>query len=387
MTERDYIVIGLLTLLVIYHVLTTFSNKKSKGFMLFTSFLFVVGYVVLLFYKNLYQSYFEYYYFAVLGFFAIDMFMGNLWKYFKKDLSEFDFIALEEELEDLESTSELLRKRFISTIEIMDDGIAFMDSDGFVFGSDRFIEYFGLENNEFSASELYQKIHRDDLPQYKNTIEKTSKKNPLYSIDYRILRNENILWVKEKGKRIEINKKITYISIIKILDIKLFPQTEIDVLNGLQNTKKLLDEMQKLNRLKTPYNLLNIQLTNIPQINEKYGRDVGDLMMGEYLKKLRYNFIKDNASLFRIGGINFGMIIKDEKKYEILVRALQGSGELLNLKMEFGGITQTLYPNIGISESPYEGKSPDRVFEEAKKALEISLNHQSTANFCFFDRI
>lgn len=387
MTERDYIVIGILSLWVLYHVLTTFSNKKKKGYLLATSSLFVVGYIVLLFNDSLYDQYFNYFYYIVLILFTLNMFLGNIWKHFKKDLSEFDFLALEDELEEIENTSELLRKRFISTIEIMDDGIAFRDSDGSIFGSDRFIEYFGFDKNEISLSELYQKIYKDDLPQYKSVLEKTSKKNPVYSIDYRISKDNNLLWVKEKGKQIINNKKISYISIIKILDIKLFPQTEIEVLNGLQNTRKMLDEMQKLNRLKKPYNFLNIQLTNIPKINEKYGRDVGDLMMGEYLKKLRYNFIKDNTSLFRIGGINFGMIIKDEKKYEILVRALQGSGELLNLKMEFGGITQTLYPNIGISESPYEGKSPDKVYEEAKKALEISLNDQSTTNYCFFNKI
>lgn len=387
MTERDYVIVVILALWLIYHVLTTFSNKKKKGYLLIASFLIALGYVFLKFNPNYYDQYFEYYYYGAAGLFILNMFVGNLWKYFKKDLSEFDFLAIEEELEELENTSELLRKRFVSTIEIMEDGISFRDSNDFVFGSDRFIEYLGLEKNEFSLQELYQKIHKDDLPQYKNAIERTSKRNPKYSIDYRIKKDDNLLWVKETGKRISINKKITYISIIKILDIKLFPQTEIEVLNGLQSTRKMIDEMQKLNRKKIPYNLLNIQLTNIPKINEKYGRDVGDLMMGEYLKKLRYNFIKDNQSLFRIGGINFGMIIKDEKKYEILVRALQGAGELLNLKMEFGGITQTLYPNIGISVSPYEGKSPDKVFEEAKKALEISLSHDSTTNFCFYDNI
>lgn len=387
MTERDYIIIVVLALWLIYHVLTTFSSKKKKGYMLFASFLFTLGYVFLLFNQTYYDQYFNYFFYIISGLFILNMFIGNIWKHFKKDLSEFDFLALEEELEDLEDTSELLRKRFISTIEIMDDGISFRDANEKLFGSDRFIEYLGLENNEFSLQELYQKIHKDDLPQYKNAIEKTSKRNPKYSIDYRIIKEDNLLWVKETGKRITVNKKTTYISIIKILDIKLFPQTEIEVLNGLQSSRKMIDEMQKLNRKKIPYNLLNIQLTNIPKINEKYGRDVGDLMMGEYLKKLRYNFIKDNQSLFRIGGINFGMIIKDEKKYEILVRALQGAGELLNLKMEFGGITQTLYPNIGISVSPYEGKSPDKVFNEAKKALEISLNHDSTSNFCFFDNI
>ena len=387
MTERDYIVIGLLSLLVIYHVLTTLTNKKKKGYSLIASFLFSLGYVYLIFDKNQYVEYFEYYYYGTIGIFSLNMFIGNLWKHFKKDISEYDFLALEEKLEELGESSELLRRRFISTIEILSDGISFRESDGLIFGSDTFISYLGLENNQFTDEELHKKIYKDDLPQYIQAMEKTTKRNPIYRIDYRIKKDEKLLWVKEVGKRINVNKKNTFISIIKILDIKLYPQTEIEVLNGLQGSRKMYDELQKLSRTKSPYHLVNIQLTNIPKINEKYGRDVGDLMMGEYIKKLRYNFIKDNQSLFRIGGINFGMIIKDDKKYEILVRALQGAGELLNLNMVFGGITQTLYPNIGIAESPYEGKSPDKVIEEANKALDITLKDNSNTNFSFYDRI
>ena len=53
----------------------------------------------------------------------------------------------------------------------------------------------------------------------------------------------------------------------------------------------------------------------------------------------------------------------------------------------FGGVTQTLFPNIGISESPYEGISPDTVIEQAKKALDLTLHEKSDVNYCFYDRV
>ena len=387
MSERDYLVIGILALWVIYHLLTTFIGKKKKGYLLIASLLFVGAYLYMLYDDSIKTQYFDYYYYTLIGCFSVNMFIGNMWKYFKKDISEYDFYALEDELEDIKDTSELLRRRFISTIEILHDGIAFRESDGVVFGSDKYIELIGLENNQFELENLLELIHKDDIPQYQNAIEKTTKRNPIYNVDFRIKKDDKFYWVKETGKRISVNKKLTYISIIKLQDIKLFPQTEIEVLDGLDNFKKMYEEMQALNRKKNPYHLVHIRLTNIPQINDKYGRDVGNLMMGEYVKKLKYNFMKDNSSLFRLGGIDFGLLIKDEKKYEILVRALQGSGDLLNLKMVFGGITQTLYPNIGVSESPYEGKIPDTVIEQAEKALHISLQDQSNSNYCFYENV
>jgi len=81
------------------------------------------------------------------------------------------------------------------------------------------------------------------------------------------------------------------------------------------------------------------------------------------------------------------LIVKDEKKFEVLNRALTGNGDLLNLKMVFGGITQTLYPNLGISESTYNGKSPDQIIEEASEALRMSLKDSSDVNYCFFNRL
>jgi GGDEF domain-containing protein len=311
----------------------------------------------------------------------------NLTKIFKRKISEYDFYALEKELEELSSSSELLRKRFVSTIELLNDGICFRDFDDTMFGSDKYIEITGLKDNQFMFEDFEKILYKDDLPEYKNMLEKTTKKSPIYNVSYRVNTLEDIKWIKETGKRIIIDKKITYISIIKPMDIKQFPDSEIDVLNGLSNEKKMYIEMQKLTKTKTPYYFIKIRQTNIPKINEKYGRDVGDLMMGEYIKKLRYNFIKDNESLYRIGGIDFGLIIKDEKKYEFLKRALTGGGELLNLKMVFGGITQTLYPNLGIAESPYDAKSPDQVIEEANEALRLSLLDQTHKNYCFFEKI
>lgn len=384
---NTYFIIGVLALWLVYLLSIKFLGKKRIGYSIIVAFLFILGFLYFYFYEELDSKYYVFYYYGTIGFFLILMVTTNIMKYMKKNISEYDFYALQKELEDVSDMSELLRKRFVSTIELLHDGISFRDFDNSVFGSDRYIELIGLKDNQFTVEEFENRIYKDDQYPYRNALEKTSKRNPIYTIDYRVGNDGKYMWIKETGKRIIITKKITFISIIKAMDIKEFPETEIDVLNELPTYKKMYDEMQKLTRSKNPYHLVKIKLSNIPKINEKYGRDVGDLMMGEYLKKLRYNFIKDNQSLYRIGGIDFGLLIKDEKKYEFLERALSGGGDLLNLQMVFGGITQTLYPNLGIAESPYESKTPDKVLEEANEALNISMKDQSNKNYCFYDQV
>jgi len=79
-------------------------------------------------------------------------------------------------------------------------------------------------------------------------------------------------------------------------------------------------------------------------------------------------------------------LIKDKSKFDLLDRALVGTGELLTLRMDFGGVTQTIYPNLGIAESPYNAKNADLVYKEATEALELSVRDDFETSYCFYNR-
>ncbi len=381
------VLIGIFSLWMIYQITLLIFAKKKEIYNLIVLLLFggVFGFIYLTNQES--ENLKNYVFYAFILYLGIKVLIRGLSAKFKRKISEIEYDNMEETIEEINLSSELLRKRFISTIEILYEGISFRDSDGSIFGSDKYIKYLGIRSNNFDVYEFEEKVHKDDLNVYKNALEKTTKKRPVYRVDYRIKNNGKIIWIKEVGKRIGIEKKVSYISVIKPLDIKLFPETEIDVLNGLPNYRNMYDELQEISRNKMPYNLVIIKLSNVPNINDKFGRDVGDLMMGEFLRKLQFNFIKEEGVIFRITGITFGVIFKDDKKFEFLERALGNTGELLNVSMVFGGITQTLYPNLGIAESPYHKKTPDQMIEEAMTALNISLKENTNSNYCFYDRI
>ena len=380
-----YIPLSIIGLWLIYGIIIKLTKKRKYDFTFLVAFVFLLGFGFFVLNKDFESYTYTLFTYATIALFAFWLIIDNSILLFKKNVSEFDFHDLERELEHVSDSSELVRQRFISTIELFSDGISFRDGD-VIFGTDRYKELMGLKSNEFTYEVFQNMMEKDDLVQYKMKVDKLSKKYPMYSIKYRIKNGDKNLWIIERGKMIIIDKKPSYISVIKPIDLKLYPETDVDVLNNLPDYKKMYQEMQDLSRSKKPYNLVLIQLTNIPTINEKYGRDYGDLMMGEYLSKLRFKFIKDNKSLFRISGLKFGLIVKDKNKFDLLDRALVGTGELLNLRMSFGGITQTIFPNLGISESPYEGKNSDIVYKEASEALMLTLKENFNQSFCFYDR-
>ena len=380
-----YFVIALLVVWTGFNFILKFANKNKADYSFIVTFAYALGFIYYYFYDLMGSIYYTYYTYSLIGFMTIILMFKIIISVFRKDKTEADFQKLEEEIIDLNNDSELLRKRFISTIEILNDGMCFKDEGEDFFGTDKFIEYFGLKNNVFTKEMFEGLIYKDDLIQYKSILEKLTKKSPIYNTTYRIINDGNLVWIKEVGRKIFLDKKTSIISIIKPMDIRQFPESEIDVLNQLPLYKNMYEEIQKLIHSKVPFTFLIIHLLNVPNINEKYGRDVGDLMMGEYMKKLRYNFIKDNHSLYRIGGIDFGLIIKDDRKVELIDRALKHGGDLFNLTMVFGGITQTLYPNLGISESNREGKIADQIIDEATEALKITLKDSYDANYKYFN--
>jgi len=381
-----YVVISLITVWALFNLLLKFANKNKADYSFIVTFAYALGFAYFYFFGLTNSAYYTYYTYSLVGFMMIILMFKILISVFREDVTADDLKALEDEIDEISNVAELLRKRFISTIELLHDGMFFRDEGEDFFGTDKFVEFFGLKNNVFTQEMFEEKIYQDDLVQYKNILEKLTKKSPIYTTTYRVRKDDNLIWLKEVGKKIFLNKKVSIISIIKPMDIKQFPDSEIDVLNQLPLYKNMYLEIKNLVKTRTPFTLLMIHLSNVPNINEKYGRDVGDLMMGEYLKKMRYNFIKDNHSLYRVGGINFALIIKDERKVELIDRALTHGGDLFNLTMVFGGISQTLYPNLGISEFTREAKNADQIIEEALEALKVTLIETYDANYKYYGK-
>ena len=379
----QYISLIIIGLWFLYALLIKLTKKRKYDLSFSIALVFLLAYGYFYFQAGFDHDYFELFQYITGGVFAVWLMLDNVVLLFKKNVSGYDFHNLERKIEHVKEVSELLRRRFISTIELFEDGISFREGDA-IFGTDRFIEIMGLETNDFTVKDLEQIIVKEDFVEYQNILAKCTNKAPKYSIKYRVKIRGRNEWILERGTLLMIDKKRTYISIVKKLDVKLYPRTEIDVLNYLPNTKEMMEEMMRLHRHKKSYHLVLIELTNIPKINELYGRDFGDIMMGDYLSNIRFKFIKDNRSLFRISGLIFGLIIKDESKYKILDRALVGAGELFTLKKTYGGNEMIIYPSIGIAEAPYEGKNADIVFREANEALKRAKANDYEDSFYFF---
>ncbi len=318
--------------------------------------------------------------FIVIGL-LYTVFFYDIKALFKRKDEQQRYQMLQKNYDMLEKQAELLRQRFIATIDLLPTGIVFRTGKESMFGTDKYIELMDIDNNEFTYDAFYNRLHTDDRNTYETTIKKLSSKRNTYQTSYRFKMGTRYVWMKEIGTKITVDKHPVVISIVTGLDVKMYPKTDIEVLNNLPNEKAFEEHILSLNRLQKSYTLIFFELTNIPKVNEKYGRDIGDLMMGEFLKKLKHNFVKDAHSVYRLTGIRFALILKDPRKYEVLERALVHGGDLMNFDMQFGGIKHSIYPAFGIHHIQAFNEPIDAIIARVHKALNIALDNQMTENY------
>ncbi len=302
-----------------------------------------------------------------------------------QNLTDYDFFELEKELEEVKDTSDLLRLRFISTIGLLNEGLIFYDDnlEG-MFITEKAKEIINAENVDLTLDDYISYIHEEDKSEYIQTVKKVNKKSPNYEVKYRVKKNGSYIWVVEKGKTFFHKNKAYILSSLTGIDMKLFPETTIHELDSIPNEEKLSQVLAQTRKEKEPFHLVLMHLTNIPDINKRFGRDVGNLMIAEYIKKMRYHFAKDFNTIFRITGIEFALVIKENQKYEVLKRALVSGGDLINLRLNIGGIQQVVYPNVGIvRHDPWSNYESDDLINLGQKALEEAIRNNKK-NYSIF---
>ena len=313
----------------------------------------------------------------IYGGFFLTVFLFNIREVFAKDVTKEKLNALNKEYRKLSDRSEMLRMRFVHLLDMVDSGIMFRSEDGSVFGTDQLLEIVNFENNEFSFDELLHIMHPDDKRTYMEVLERLGKKRSTYTVHYRLNKETGYTWFKERGTYLKHKGKPMYIALVDALDIKAYPKSNIEVLNNLTIGESYFEHLQKLSRKGSPYTIVTFEISNIPQINNRYGRDIGDLMMGEYLSKLSYQFLKDIHAVFRLGGIRFAMVIEDQRKAQMLKRALEEGGDLINYTMQFGAAKESVFPAFGMLEVKHFDEPIDEIAARAEKALEIALDEKT----------
>lgn len=182
---------------------------------------------------------------------------------------------------------------------------------------EEFIEEFNLPldytKNYFDA--WMERIHIEDREKYKNSLlSMFENKTQVFCLQYRAL-NRELKWVWIESRAYlsydEEGRPVMLAGIIR----NLGRQNQLDHITGLLNKYAFRETAKQKIRDGIPFGVLLMNIDNFHRINELYNQAFGDSVLrsiGTYIQSR----IDSNASVYRMDGDEFGIIISNPQQGE-----------------------------------------------------------------------
>lgn len=300
--------------------------------------------------------------------------------------SEQSMLDAQRKLSDTSEKLSSVKARMQALFDVAKEAIFYINIDtGNIWGNDEFLRILNLSHNQMSRSEFEKYIHPDDMPIYQKHISNLTEKNPSYDIKYRYKTGMNYQFVHETGKRIfSSNSDDEIACTIEIVHDKHFEHSDMPLLDSLKDSMQMISDIDQLYRENCPFEVAMFKLTNIPEINEKHGRNIGNMVIGEYVKAVNDKLVNDML-FYRLTGLEFLIVINDGRKMTILRQMLEKE-VLTESAMDYGGLHIDIKANFGVAFYNDATNAKDLV-DYTKKSLDLSLHPKMNANYLYYNDI
>lgn len=303
--------------------------------------------------------------------------------------TDFNLLAVEKELNERNLELESIRHKFIATLEISEEGLFYIDLDQrTIWASDVLVEMIKLPSNTLDLTDFRRLIEPSDLQKYLTLIGDLTVHKKQYKTSYRIMVDGRYVWFKEKGKRLFEDQNVTVImGTLNPMKTKHFMASNIEALDELKDRHQLMASMHQLFADNRYFQLVVLQLKNIAKINEVHGREVGNMLMAEYIKQVRKSFVTDLGDIYRMTGIEFAVIITDPHKMNSLDTRMKADKKFFNLSMQYGSIEAELEVFAGIAIGGSDQHDEHKLYQAAQQALKVALSPNYDAHCCYYKDI
>lgn len=300
--------------------------------------------------------------------------------------SDFNLLEVEQKLKQASYDLESLRLKYIATIEIVNQGLYYIDLDDKTFwASQTLVKKLQLSTDMINFEDYQKYIYEDDINSYLGSLSNLTTRKDTFKTRYRFLVNGQYLWVTDHGKRIFEDKQSNLImGTIDTVEASGYSKTGLEVLDNLKTEKYLIPHLTKLIKENKTFELALFNLHNLPEINEEYGREVGNMMISEYVKKLMGSFMSESSDIFRIAGVTFAVTIVDPRKISLLRKGVINNPAFLNLKMNYGVISPEIEVKMGVVSSPKDSKEANELFSFAKQAINLTKHKDYNSHVCYY---
>ncbi len=303
--------------------------------------------------------------------------------------SDFNLLEIEQKLKQSERDLESLRLKYIATMEIVDKGLYYIDlDDKSIWASEQLVKSLKLSSQVLNFEDFQSYIHPDDEKSYLGSLSNLTTRKDTFKTRYRFMSGGQYIWISDTGKRIfEDQQSNLILGSIEVIDASGYSKTGLETLDNLKSEKHIVPHLSSLMEQNKTFELALFHLANIPEINSEYGREVGNMLLSEYVKKLTGSFMSESSDIFRLTGITFAVTIVDPRKMSILKSGVASNPAFLNLKMNYGVIQAEVEGLMGVSASPKDAKTAQELLDKATQALNLARHKDYKGYACYYSDI
>ncbi|MFA5691993.1 MAG: diguanylate cyclase [Acholeplasmataceae bacterium] len=294
----------------------------------------------------------------------------------------------EAELQKTNDDLESIRYKFLTTLELTAEGFFSIDLDEqTIWFNENIRRQLKLPTNILNLNEYENLINPDDFKKYQKILSDLTPGKSDYEVSYRLNLNDEI-WVSEKGKRLFDDRKHRIImGTIKPIKTNHFRKTGVDILDEIKDEEYLIPYLNSLIKKERPFQLAIIKLNNIPEINEKFGRQIGNMAIGHYLTRISQTFLTESSDIFRLSGLEFAFTLTDQRKMALIKDGIMSKENYLNILLERGAIKFEVKAYIGIASMYSEAINANDLYQNTKIALNEVLSNKYKSQGLYFSDI
>lgn len=293
--------------------------------------------------------------------------------------NEETLVGMEKELNDMNSELDLIRSRFLSILYKTSDGIYFNNlNDKSIWFNDILVKRLCLNGNTIDSNDFYANIHPEDMPLYQDVLNNVTDD---YSITYKYNTGSYYVYVKEQGNKVISGNTIELCGVMSVIDNYRYEKTDT-ALDSVGSEPEMQARFKALQANDAVFEVVYFRVDSIPEINEKFGRGIGNMMLSEYVNFFKQTFVVDNY-IYRTSGLEFVAFITNYNKMEMLKSQLRNEEHLLNPSATLGKDKIATKVYMGISYSN-DTPNPQDAIINAKNALKIASNENYSSSYAYF---
>lgn len=161
-----------------------------------------------------------------------------------------------------------------------------------------------------------------------------------------------------------------------------------DELTGLKNRTSMYNEIEDvighLQEFNTKFAVMFIDLNKFKQLNDTLGHDAGDMMLKETATRLK-DTVRSNDIVFRLGGDEFLVLVKDVKDHSEVENVLFNILEACKSPVMIQDQPIEISLSIGVAISPDDTKSSDEILKFSDIAM-YEAKQDKEVDYKFFDK-